>query len=217
VAAQRHLGRGWLNAFGRRASVTGWGYGPSGDAARGPDAGQAGGLDPGRRLHLRAQVGRVPVDCVPRLRRGGDRQQERAADDPLLPRAGDRLSLPVAAPVRHRRRDRAAELGQRAAGLRGAAAAAAPGREPGAAAGGADAGPLRRVRPAGAGRHFVCRRTVWRAAGRPRDGAGLGRAARSPDPGDDGERDRRGVVQPVRGGRARRADREAAIRCLRAR
>ena len=42
----------------------------------------------------------------------------------------------------------------RAAGLRGAAAAAAPGREPGAAAGGADAGPLRRVRPAGAGRHF---------------------------------------------------------------
>ena len=112
VAAQRHLGRGWLNAFGQRASVTGWGYGPSGDAARGPDAGQAGGRDPGRRLHLRAQVGRVPVDRVPRRRRGGDRQQERAADDPLLPRAGDRLPVPAAAPVRHRRRDRAAGLGQ---------------------------------------------------------------------------------------------------------
>ena len=61
----------------------------------------------------------------------------------------------AAAAVRDRRGDRAAGLGQRAAGLRGAAAAAAPGREPGAAAGGADARSLRRVRPAGAGRHFA--------------------------------------------------------------
>ena len=59
-------------------------------------------------------------------------------------------------------------------------------------------------------------RRSWRcrsaSVGRPRGGAGGGGAAGPPDPGDDGQRDRRRVVQPVRGGGARRADREAAIR-----
>ena len=37
---------------------------------------------------LRAQVGRLPVDRLPRRRRGGVRQPQRAAADPVLPRAG---------------------------------------------------------------------------------------------------------------------------------
>ena len=49
---------------------------------------------PDGRLRLRAEVGRVPVDRVPRRRRGGDRQQERAADDPLLSRARRPRSWP---------------------------------------------------------------------------------------------------------------------------
>ena len=51
------------------------------------DAVQIGGVDPARRL-LRAEVGRLPVDLLPRRRRGRAGQPQRAADDPLLPRTG---------------------------------------------------------------------------------------------------------------------------------
>ena len=39
-------------------------------------------------VSLRAQVGRLPLDHLPRRRRGRDRQPQREADDPLLPRGG---------------------------------------------------------------------------------------------------------------------------------
>ena len=60
---------------------------------------------------LRAQVGRLPVDHLPRRRRGRDRQPQRAADDPLLPRGGrgGAGELPAAGGDRrrdHRRRHR---------------------------------------------------------------------------------------------------------------
>ena len=55
---------------------------------------------------LRAEVGRVPVDHLPRRRRGRDRQPQRAADDPLLPRAGRGGQGRAARAVRDRRRDR---------------------------------------------------------------------------------------------------------------
>ncbi len=62
--------------------------------------------DPGRRHELRAQVGRLPLDHLPRRRRGRDRQPQRAADDPVLP--GDRRggAGESARALRDRRRDR---------------------------------------------------------------------------------------------------------------
>jgi predicted PurR-regulated permease PerM len=60
---------------------------PPRDAARCADAGQACGRDPTWPA-LRAEMGRLSLDRVPRRRRGGDRQPQRAPDDPLLPRGG---------------------------------------------------------------------------------------------------------------------------------
>ena len=80
---------------------------------------------PARRL-LRAEVGRLPVADLPRRRRGRVRQPQRAADDPLLPRAGRGGQGRTARAVRARRRDR--HRHRRRAGLRGAAAAHPPGR-----------------------------------------------------------------------------------------
>src|SRR6059058_1685393 len=118
-------------------------------AARVTDAGQAGTDHPGQRL-LRAEVGRVPVDRLPRRRRGRDRQPQRPADDPLLP--GDRRGRPAraAAALRGRRRDRPGDRAR--AGLRGAAAAPASGRVPGRAARRPYPGLFHRLRPARARR-----------------------------------------------------------------
>ncbi len=55
---------------------------------------------------LRAEVGRLPLDRLPGRRRGGDRQPQRAADDPLLPRARRGGAGELAGALRHRRRDR---------------------------------------------------------------------------------------------------------------
>ena len=52
-----------------------------------PDAGQAGERHSARPA-LRTQVGRLPVDHLPGRRRGGDRQPEREADDPVFSRSG---------------------------------------------------------------------------------------------------------------------------------
>ena len=64
-----------------------------------------------RRAALRAEVGRLPLDHLPRRRRGGDRQPQRAADDPLLPRGrrGGAGQLPRA--CGDRRRDRRRSTG----------------------------------------------------------------------------------------------------------
>ena len=72
-------------AAAERDVVGAWADRASRDAAGRADAGQAGAGDPARPV-LRAQVGRVPRDRVPRRRRGGDRQPQGAADDALLPR-----------------------------------------------------------------------------------------------------------------------------------
>ena len=72
------------------------------DAAGVADAGQIGCVDSRRRL-LRAEVGRVPVHLLPRRRRGRARQPQRAADDPLLPRAGRGGHGRTAGAVRDRR------------------------------------------------------------------------------------------------------------------
>ena len=73
-------------------------------------------------------MGRLPLDRVPRRRRGRDRQPQGAADDPLLPggRAGGQEQLPAARGDRRRDRRRR----RRRPGLLGAAAAHPPGREP---------------------------------------------------------------------------------------
>ena len=54
-----------------------------------------------------------------------------------------------------------------------------------------------------------------RAPRRPRRGAGHGQVPDSPHPGDDGQVRRHPVVQPVRRGRAGRADREVTGRSVR--
>ena len=97
---------------------------------------------------LRAQVGRLPVDHLPRRRRGRDRQPQRAADDPLLPRGrrGRPGELPGA--LGDRRRDRRRRHRPQHPRLRGAPAAHPPRREPGEPAGRADPRELHRLRPA---------------------------------------------------------------------
>ena len=65
--------------------------------------------DPRRRgLALRAEVGRVPLHRLPRRRRRRAGQPQRAAADPLLPRAARAAAASVARALRGRRRDRVA-------------------------------------------------------------------------------------------------------------
>ena len=77
-------GRGWR----RTGAGQEWAYATAGDA---PDRAHAGqgrvGAIPDGPPELRAEVGRLPLHHLPRRRRGGDRQPQREADDPLLPRA----------------------------------------------------------------------------------------------------------------------------------
>ena len=81
--------------------------------------------------------------------------------------------------LRARRRDRRDRRVRRPARLRGPAAADPPGRQPGAAPREGDAGPVRRVRPAGARRRRPHEAAVRRAPGRAR---GRPEGRRSPDP-----------------------------------
>src|SRR4051812_38290560 len=62
------------------------GHAPAGDAAHLADAREGRARDPARRLRLRAEVGRVPLDRLPRRRGDRDRQPQRAPDDAVLPR-----------------------------------------------------------------------------------------------------------------------------------
>ena len=82
-------------------------HGPARAAAGEADAGQ--GRDQAahrRRPLLRAQVGRLPLHRLPRRRRGGAGQPQRAPADPLLPRGGRGGQGQPARAVRRRRRDR---------------------------------------------------------------------------------------------------------------
>ena len=153
---------------------------PVPDAARSPhgapaataaqaDAGQAGAHDPrGRRLAVRAEVGRLPLRRVPRRRRHRAGQPQRAAVHPLLPRAA--RSAPRLAPraLRRRRRDRRRRPGGPRSRLRRPAAAHPPGRVPRAPPGRRDAGVVRRLRPARPRRRRAARAS---AVGAPRGAA----------------------------------------------
>ena len=150
--------------------------GPAREPPGQADAGQAGGRDPPGPA-LRAQVGRVPLDRVPRRRRGRDRQPQGAADDALLPRGrrGGPAPLPAARGDRRRDRDRR----RRRAGLLGAAAAHPPGRQPRRAARRRDARELRRLRPARARRRGPHARAVRGAPRRCSSGRWPARSRRS--------------------------------------
>ena len=133
-------------------------------------------VDPAGRV-VRAQVGRVPVDLFPRRRRGGARQPQREADDPVLPRVGRGGHRRAAGALRDRRRDRHRHRPR--PGFRGAAAAHPPGRFAGAHARRADAGVVHRLRPAGPRRRRLHRPAVRRAPRRTGRRAGRRRARRS--------------------------------------
>ena len=126
--------------------------------------------------------------------------------------AAVRASLP--ARCGDRRRDRGRRARTAGAGLRGAAAAHPPGRQPGAAAGRADPGRVRRLRPARPGRRRLHRRAVRRA----RRDALDGRSGRAPSRRSTSPRRPRMPGSPrrwfsrVRGRRSRRRRRQAAGR-----
>ena len=128
--------------------------------------------------------------------------------------AAIKAELPRA--VRDRRGDRDPGRRGQAAGLRGAAAADPPGGQPGRAAGDPDAGALHGVRPARAGRHRLHGAAVRRAPGRARGRPGQRGLIHPPDPDDHRPGGGHRLVQPVRGGRPGRADRQARRRDLRA-
>ena len=131
-------------------------------------------IPPGR---LRTEMGRLPVDLLPRRRRGGAGQPQRAAADPLLPRTGGGGQRPNCRAVRHRRRDRRRRRPR--PGLRGVAAAYPSGRLAGPHAGRADSGGVHRVRPARARRRRLHRPTLQRTSRRPGRRAGRRRPSRS--------------------------------------
>ena len=85
---------------------------------------------------------------------------------PLLPRADPAAARRAPRPLRGRRRDRRRRRRRPRARLRRLAAAHPSGRVAGEDAGRADAGFVRRLRPAGARRHRPDGHTVRRAAGR---------------------------------------------------
>ena len=103
----------------------------------------------GRRVAVRAEVGRLPGSPRERVRRAAPVVAERAAAAPLLPRArAARRAAPAAFLPRRRDRDRAG----RRARLRRDADEAPPRREPRAEALGGDPRDLRRLRRARLGR-----------------------------------------------------------------
>ena len=151
---------------------------------------------------LRAEVGRLPLDRLPLRRPRRDRQPQREADDPLLPRG--RRGGPGQPPraVRRRRRDHRRAAGRGPARLRPAEPAHPPRRQPGEEAVGRDAGALRGLRPAGPRRRGPHRAAVPRAAGAARAGPGRRAGADPPHARDHRPRRRRRVVHRVRGRRA---------------
>ena len=160
----------------------------AGDAARRADAREADPGDPRGGLQLRAEVGRLPLDRVPRRRRGRDRQQERAPDEPLLPRGGRGGPREPPRTVRRRRRDRRPRPGGPAPRVRDAPAADPSGGEPRQAARRADAGPPHHVRSARPRRSRPDAGSVRRAASTPsrtRSPAPARRSTSRPPPGID--------------------------------
>ena len=141
------------------------------------------------------------VDHLPRRRRDRDRQPQREADDPLLPRAGRGLPGRAARALRHRRRDRAGDAGR--ARLRGPAATHPSGRLAREHAGRADAGVVHRVRPARPRRRATSpasRSHVRRAA--LEQALATSRAARPPHAGDHRPRRRASAGSPSSKARA---------------
>src|SRR3954470_8900180 len=114
--------------------------------ARGSPAGPFGqGPAGGRWLALRAEVGRISHDRLPRRRPDPAPEPQRAADEPLLPGgggAGREAARRAARAGRGARR-----RGRRGAGVRPALAAHPSGGVAGGAPGGRDPGPLRGLRP----------------------------------------------------------------------
>src|SRR5919198_3347351 len=142
-----------------------------GPAARplGQEAARRGGVA------LRAEVGRLPYDRLPRRRSNPAPEPQRPADEPLLPggaRAGEEAAREAARARRGARGDR----GWRA-GVRPALAAHSPGGVPGGAPGERDPGPLRRLRPAGGGPQGSARAPIRRAPRAP--SVGCPRAGRA--------------------------------------
>ena len=174
------------------------------------------GLPDGRRLAVRAQVGRVPGARVPRRRRAVHPEPRPEAARPLLSRARRAAQGEPARAMRPRRRGR--DRRRRRAPVRGAPAPHPPGRVAGEDARRGEPGELRRVGPA--------RARATRTSGTcRRASAGRGwsrcsrrcRAAHPPDARDPGPSPRRGLVRPVRGRRPGRRRRQAAGRRVPAR
>ena len=145
--------------------------------------------DDPHRAAVRAEVGRLPLDHLPRRRRGRDRQPQRAADDAVLPRGrrGGEGQLPRARG--DRRRDRGARPRAQLPGVRGAPAAHPPRREPGEAAG--------RWRPPPASSRSTCWRWATRTSPRrpfrerrARAGGGAGQGGPAGAPHADHRRPR---------------------------
>ena len=175
-----------------------------------PDARQARRGRPGRRVRLRAQVGRLPGDRLPGRRRGGDRQSQRQAHGALLPRArgGDRLHPAgrcvvdgeIVVPDGSRGRlDFEALRRQDPSG-----------RDPRQASRRAHSGAPGRVRRARAWRPRPHARAVPRAPAPAGGGAGRGRGADPRHAGDLRPRDGPALVPGVRRRRARRRRGQAA-------
>ena len=155
-------------------------------------------------------MGRVPLDRLPRRGGGGDRQPERTADDPLLPRGRGGDQGEPAAAGRGRRRDRGPRPRTGPARVRDAPATDPSRRQPRPGAGRGHPGPSRRVRSARARRRRPHGPTVRRAAYGSRDGARRRDVADPRHAGHDRRGGRAAVVRRVRGGGARRGGGEAA-------
>ena len=142
-------------------------HGPARAAAGEADAGQGRrrSCPTGDGCALRAEVGRLPLHRVPRRRRGRARQPQRAAADPLLPRGGRGGQGAACRSGAWSTARSSCPRGDRLR-LRGAAAAHPPGRVAGQPAGRADAGVVRRLRPARPRRRVAARRRRSASAGR---------------------------------------------------
>ncbi len=192
--------------------------GPARDAARAADAREVRRGHPGpregRRAELRAQVGRLSLPRLQGRRRGRAHQPQHQAADPLLPRGRGRRPRAAAGALRARRRAlrRAAQRARRPARVRDPAGAHPSGEVARRHAGREDAGRVRRLRPAGAGRHVVRRPPVRRAPAGDGGGAGWPHRPLLPDPHHHRPVRGRGLVPPLRGRRARRRGRQAAGR-----
>src|SRR6266542_389093 len=154
----------------------------------------------GRRLAVRAQVGRVSRRARERLERALSLESQRPAAAPVLPRALAARRV-ASAPLGPRRRDRA--RAERPAGLRRAPAPPPPRREPHPQALGRDPHALRPLR-----RPALERRSRLEAAA-----GGAPRASRGPRPlrlpSDDRREAGEGLARAAGDDRARRCDRQA--------